>query len=115
MAQWRITPLPRYLKAARSWGAAKTNQIDLGGHVHISHSDPETRIIVAERMAKWAPLIIAMSANSPFDEWGRDTGWASWRTRRRRADPTNPLREHADDLAGAMESFVRNRVGMGPP
>jgi carboxylate-amine ligase len=48
-------------------------------HVHVGVPDPETAIRVANRMRGHLPLLLALSANSPFWQ-GRDTGLASART-----------------------------------
>jgi carboxylate-amine ligase len=48
-------------------------------HVHVGIPDPETAIALAGRMRAHLPLLLALSANSPFWQ-GRDTGLASART-----------------------------------
>ena len=48
-------------------------------HVHVGLPDPETAIQVHNRMRVHLPLLLALSANSPFWQ-GRDTGLASART-----------------------------------
>jgi carboxylate-amine ligase len=48
-------------------------------HVHVGIPDPETAIRVANRMRVHLPMLLALSANSPFWQ-GRDTGLASART-----------------------------------
>src|SRR4051812_33773756 len=48
-------------------------------HVHVGVRDPERAICVANRMRAHLPLLLALSANSPFWQ-GRDTGLASART-----------------------------------
>ena len=48
-------------------------------HVHVGLPDPEVAIRVANRMRVHLPLLLALSANSPFWQ-GRDTGLASART-----------------------------------
>jgi glutamate---cysteine ligase / carboxylate-amine ligase len=47
--------------------------------VHVGIPDPEVAIKVANRMRVHLPLLLALSANSPFWQ-GRDTGLASART-----------------------------------
>jgi glutamate---cysteine ligase / carboxylate-amine ligase len=48
-------------------------------HVHVGVPDPELAIQAADRLRAHLPLILAVSANSPY--WrGRDTGMASFRT-----------------------------------
>lgn len=49
-----------------------------GCHVHVGISDRDTAIAVINHMSYWLPTLLALSANSPFDN-GRHTGYASWR------------------------------------
>jgi len=48
-------------------------------HVHVGIADPETAIRVHDRMRVHLPLLLALSANSPFWQ-GRDSGLASARS-----------------------------------
>ena len=48
-------------------------------HVHVGVADAETAIRVNDRMRVHLPLLLALSANSPFWQ-GRDSGLASART-----------------------------------
>jgi glutamate---cysteine ligase / carboxylate-amine ligase len=48
-------------------------------HVHVGLPDPEVAMRVANRMRVHLPLLLALSANSPYWQ-GRDTGLASART-----------------------------------
>lgn len=48
-------------------------------HVHVGVADPEAAIRVCNRMRAHVPMMLALSANSPFWQ-GRDTGLASART-----------------------------------
>ncbi len=48
-------------------------------HVHVGLDDPERAIEVSNRMRVHLPLLLALSANSPYWQ-GRDTGLASTRT-----------------------------------
>ncbi|GIJ22920.1 carboxylate-amine ligase [Micromonospora lutea] len=48
-------------------------------HVHVEMPDREHAVQVSNHLRAHLPLLIALSANSPY--WrGRDTGYASWRT-----------------------------------
>ncbi len=48
-------------------------------HVHVGVPDPELAMLAADRIRAHLPLILAVSANSPY--WrGRDSGMASFRT-----------------------------------
>src|SRR4029077_19154079 len=48
-------------------------------HVHVGVDDPESAIVLFNRLRTHVPLLLALSANSPFWQ-GRDTGLASART-----------------------------------
>jgi len=48
-------------------------------HVHVGIADPEDAIRVHNRMRVFLPILLALSANSPFWQ-GRDTGLSSART-----------------------------------
>jgi carboxylate-amine ligase len=49
-----------------------------GCHVHVGVPDRDTAVAVINHLSVWLPVLLALSANSPFDR-GRDTGYASWR------------------------------------
>lgn len=67
-------------------------------HVHVGLPDPETAIQAYNRMRVHLPLLLALSANSPFWQ-GRDTGLASARTPLFQAFPRvgipRPFRDYA--------------------
>ena len=48
-------------------------------HVHVGVADPEDAIRLVNRIRVHLPMLLALSANSPFWQ-GRDTGLASTRT-----------------------------------
>jgi carboxylate-amine ligase len=67
---------PRYHQIVDEY--ADMTVIVSGMHVHVAASDDEA-VAVIDRLRPWIPLLLAMSANSPFNA-GRDTGHASWRS-----------------------------------
>ncbi|WP_217189365.1 carboxylate-amine ligase [Streptomyces buecherae] len=48
-------------------------------HVHVHLPDRELAALVGNHLRPWLPLLVEMSANSPF-HGGRDSGYASWRS-----------------------------------
>jgi carboxylate-amine ligase len=48
-------------------------------HVHVAVPDPQSALLAANRLRSHLPLLLALSANSPFWQ-GRETGLASART-----------------------------------
>jgi carboxylate-amine ligase len=81
-AKWedqRISGRERYrdLIADLRWVARQ--ELIFGLHTHVGIEDPETAIHVANGMRVHVPILLALSANSPFFR-GEDTGLASART-----------------------------------
>ncbi|WP_280672619.1 MULTISPECIES: carboxylate-amine ligase [unclassified Kitasatospora] len=54
-------------------------QLINGMHVHVGVPNRAAGVLVLNRLRPWLPLLVALSANSPFWQ-GHDTGFASWRT-----------------------------------
>lgn len=74
-----VTPDDRYRDLVELHGQVAREQIVCGCHVHVGVSERETAVQIANRVRRWTPVLLAMSANSPF--WrGSDTGFASYRT-----------------------------------
>jgi carboxylate-amine ligase len=73
-----ITPNPRYRKAAAEFGATAHLGTTCGCHVHVAVPDGETGVRLSNHLRPWLPLLLTLTANSPFEN-GRDTGYCSWR------------------------------------
>ncbi|WP_216205128.1 carboxylate-amine ligase [Amycolatopsis aidingensis] len=73
-----ITPNRRYHRIARQFGAITDTAGTCSCHVHVGIPDRAAGIAVSNRMRGWLPVLLALTANSPFDG-GRDTGYCSWR------------------------------------
>ena len=74
-----ISPAPRYQRMAERFGPTAQEVLTCGSHVHVSIESDEEGIAAIDRIRPWLPVILAMSANSPFYD-GRDTGYASYRS-----------------------------------
>lgn len=69
----------RYTTMGEEFGLISREQLTCGFHVHVSIESPDEGVAVLDRMRHWLPVLLALSANSPF--WmGADTGFASYRT-----------------------------------
>jgi carboxylate-amine ligase len=78
-------------------------------HVHVGVADPEDAIRLVNRLRVHLPILLALSANSPFCE-GRDTGLASMRTPVFQAFPRAGIpRRFADywDWADGVDALIR--------
>jgi carboxylate-amine ligase len=72
-------------------------------HVHVGVSGPEDAIRLLNRMRAHVPLLLAVSANSPFWQ-GRDTGLASARTPLFQAFPRVGIPRAFEDYADYVET-----------
>jgi carboxylate-amine ligase len=88
-ARWedqRIVARPRYRDLVSALRFVARQELIFGMHVHVGIDDPEKAIHVANGMRVHMPVLLALSANSPF--WrGDSTGLASTRTPIFRAFP----------------------------
>jgi carboxylate-amine ligase len=79
--------LPRYQAMEERFGLIFREHLMCGFHVHVSVSSEEEGVAVLDRIRIWLPVLIALSANSPFWQ-GKDTGYASFRYQVWRRWPT---------------------------
>lgn len=78
-AQPSIYPDPRYRWMLAEFGLTAAEQLTCGCHVHVEVSSGEEGVAVIDRIRPWLPVLLALSANSPF--WhGRDSEHASYRS-----------------------------------
>lgn len=70
---------PRYRAGLDQFGALLDGFAICAAHIHVHMPDREMAVLVGNHLRPWLPLLVAMSANSPF-AGGRDMGYASWRT-----------------------------------
>lgn len=75
----RVSPSGRYQLIDDSMRVLARREPTFALHVHVGVSDPEAAIDLMNRLRAHLPLLLALSANSPFWQ-GRDTGFASART-----------------------------------
>ncbi len=73
-----IAPDPRYREFVEYAGVSARRQAVCGLHVHVSMPGPEECMRALEGVLPWLPLVLAMSANSPYLA-GEETGLASAR------------------------------------
>lgn len=73
-----ITEGERYAVGTRNYRALHDEQSMCACHVHIDIPDLAQALEVSNRLRPWLPVLLAMTANSPYFA-GRDTGYASWR------------------------------------
>lgn len=69
----------RYSWLADRFGQTTQEQLTCGCHVHVSVASDEEGVGVLDRVRTWLPVLLALSANSPFWQ-GRDTTYSSYRS-----------------------------------
>jgi len=114
-AMWedqRIVARPRYRDLVSALRFVARQELIFGMHVHVGIEDPDKAIHVANGMRVHIPLLVGLSANSPF--WRADqTGLASTRTPIFRAFPRvgiPPTYKGWDDYARRIEFMVDTQV-----
>jgi carboxylate-amine ligase len=79
---------------AAAYGQIARDQLTCGCHVHVEVADDVEGVLVLDHLRRWAPVLLALSANSPY--WrGHDSDYASFRSqvfgRWPTAGPTAPF------------------------
>jgi carboxylate-amine ligase len=73
-----VSPGTRYASIVEHIGALTDEHQINGLHVHVGIPDADAGVRASNFLRPWLPVLLAVSANSPF--WhGRDTGFDSWR------------------------------------
>jgi glutamate---cysteine ligase / carboxylate-amine ligase len=114
-AMWedqRIVARPRYRDLVSALRFVARQELIFGMHVHVAIDDPEQAIHVANGMRVHVPILLGLSANSPF--WRAEaTGLASTRTPIFRAFPRMgipPTYKDWEDYEARLEFMVNARV-----
>jgi glutamate---cysteine ligase / carboxylate-amine ligase len=114
-AMWedqRIVARPRYRDLVSALRFVARQELIFGIHVHVGIDDPDKAIHVANGMRVHVPVLLGLSANSPF--WrADDTGLASTRTPIFRAFPRvgiPPTYKSWEDYERRIEFMMGARV-----
>lgn len=107
-----ITPTARYRRMAERFGAITHTAMTCGCHVHVAVPDRETAVLVGNHIRPWLPVLLAMTANSPYCD-GEDTRYASWRhvlwSRWPSAGPP-PVFSSLDHYETTVEALLRSEA-----
>ncbi len=76
----KLYPDPRYKKILKELQVIGKRLITQGLHCHIGLNSGQTAIKVFDNLRSFLPMLLALSASSPFLE-GKDTGFASFRSK----------------------------------
>jgi carboxylate-amine ligase len=73
-----LVPEARYRRIQKHVGILAAEQLTCGFHVHVAVDDREQGVAALDRIRVWLPVLLALSANSPF-WYGVESGFASYR------------------------------------
>lgn len=73
-----LTGKARYRRMAERFGLTASEQLTCGMHVHVEVASADEGVAVLDRIQPWLPVLLALSANSPFWQ-GQDSCYASYR------------------------------------
>jgi carboxylate-amine ligase len=99
-----VSPGARYQFLYSSLRELARREPTFGLHVHVAIPDPESAVRAFNRMRAHLPVLLALSANSPFWQ-GRDTGLASVRTPLFQAFPRVGIPRCFSDYAEYVEAI----------
>ncbi|MFI5953422.1 glutamate--cysteine ligase [Cryptosporangium sp. NPDC051539] len=106
-----LTPNARFERMLDDYQLLAREQLICGAQVHVGMPDRDVAVAVAQRVSQYLPILLAISASSPF--WmGEDTGYASIRSLLWQRWPTagaSGLVESAED----HDSLVAELIASG--
>lgn len=77
--EMRMTPTWRFEQMHDDYQLLAREQLICGTQVHIGLDDRDMAVAVAQRVSRWLPVLLALSASSPY--WmGADSGYSSIRS-----------------------------------
>ncbi len=79
-AEMEVTETPRYRRMLADYQLLAREQLICGTQVHVDVADRDEAVRIANRVAPYLPIFLALSASSPFWADGTDTGYASMRS-----------------------------------
>lgn len=97
-----LVPPARYRRIQQHVGRLAAEQLTCGFHVHVAIAFREEGVAVLGRIRVWLPVLLALSANSPF-WYGVDTGFASYQYQAPSRSPT----AGASEIFGSVAEYDR--------
>jgi carboxylate-amine ligase len=107
-----ITETPRFRRMLADYQLLVREQLICGMQVHVGIPDRDIAARLISRVEPWLPVLLALSASSPYSHDGQDTGYASSRNLIWTRWPTSG---RAGEFASAAEydALVRSLVASG--
>jgi glutamate---cysteine ligase / carboxylate-amine ligase len=118
-AEMQVTPTARFRQMLADYQLLAREQLICGTQVHVGIESRDEAVRVAHRVSPYLPIMLALSASSPFWSDGSDTGYSSARTlvwqRWPTTGPSAPVQsaqEYDSLVADLVASGVIADVGM---
>jgi carboxylate-amine ligase len=111
-AEMQVTQTARYRQMLADYQLLAREQLICGTQVHVGIDDRDESVAVANRVAPYAPTLLALSASSPFWADGSDTGYSSGRTLVWQRWPTTGLAAPVSSAA-EYDQLVSDLVSSG--
>ena len=114
LARWsrqNRTRKERYQELTEEMQILGRRNVVCGMHVHVEVPEPDRRVDLMTRLLPYMPLLLALSASSPFWQ-GRNTGLAAYRLSVWGEMPRTGLPELFRD-ADDYDRFVKTMIGAG--
>ena len=97
-----VTWKQRYLHIFEHFGLTAQEQLVCGCHVHVEIASPEEGVAALDRLRPWLPVLLALSANSPYFN-GVDSSYATYRSQIVDRWPSSGTPSHF----GSLEEYRR--------
>ncbi|MHA7282957.1 glutamate--cysteine ligase [Arthrobacter sp. TMS2-4] len=107
-----VHPTERFGRIIDRYGILARDNLTCGMHVHVFVTSPREGVGVLDRIRNWLPVLVALSANSPFIG-GQDTGFASYRSQAWQGWPSagpSPVYGSADAYRAREEELMATGV-----
>ena len=111
-AEMQVTDTARYRQMLADYQLLAREQLICGTQVHIGVENRDEAVVIANRVAPYLPILLALSASSPFSADGSDTGYSSSRTLVWQRWPTTGLSAPVTSAA-EYETLVTDLVASG--
>jgi len=111
-AEMQVTDTARYRQMLADYQLLAREQLICGTQIHVGVQDRDEAVAVANRVAPYLPILLALSASSPFSADGADSGYSSSRTLVWQRWPTTGLSAPVN-TAAEYDALVDDLVASG--
>ena len=111
-AEMEVTDTARYHRMLADYQLLAREQLICGTQVHVGVGRGDEAVAVANRVAPYLPILLALSASSPYSADGSDTGYSSVRTLLWQRWPTTGLAPPVS-TAAEYDALVADLVATG--